>query len=293
MRVRHFFVAAAAAVGVAFVGASPANAAGEVKHPREVEWEHNGPFGMFDRAQLQRGFQVYKQVCSACHSMDHLRYRNLGEPGGPFQAVAPRGWQDEGIKPVLGNPGHGKEIVNANDNPYVRAIAAEYTVTEIDRTTAEEVERPAIPADRFKSPYTNPFQAAALHGAAPPDLSVITRARHNGENYLFSLLTGYQDPPPGKEPPGGASNLHYNPYFPGGWIAMANPLSVDGIVQYEDGTEATVKQMAEDVTAFFAWASDPMAEQRKSLGLQVMVFLFILTLLLYIAYKQVWRNEKH
>jgi ubiquinol-cytochrome c reductase cytochrome c1 subunit len=292
MRVTHAFAGALAALCLMGLGAGAALAAGEAKHPREVEWEHDGPFGMFDRGALQRGFQVYKEVCAVCHGMEHLRYRNLGEPGGPFQAVAPRDWDEKGIKPVLGVPGHGKEIIDANENPWVRAIADDYKIADLDRTSGDMVERDGRPADRLKPPFENAFKAAAALGASPPDLSVITKARANGENYLYSLLTGYVDPPAGKEPPGGATNLHYNPYFAGGWIAMARPLNEDQVT-YADGTKATVDQMARDVTTFLAWAGDPKAEERKSLGLQVIAYLLLLTLLLYMAYKQVWRNEKH
>lgn len=291
MRIRTLIAATLVAAASLTLGAPSALAAGKQKEPRQVDWHHGGPFGMFDRAALQRGFQVYKEVCSTCHTMDHLRYRNLGEPGGPFQMVAPRGWDKEGVQPVFGSPGHGKEIVNANDNPAVRAIAAQYQITEIDRQSGQEVERPGRPSDKFVSPYTNPFQPAALHGIAPPDLSVITRARKDGENYVYSLLTGY-DPNHEGEPPGGATNLHYNPYFAGGWIAMAQPFQ-DDQVTFADGTPATVDQMAKDVTTFLAWAADPKAEERRSLGMQVLIYLLVLTLLLYVAYKQVWRNEKH
>lgn len=286
-------VLATALIGAVLASsAGIALAAGAAKHPKDVEWHQDGPFGTFDRASLQRGFQVYKEVCSACHSMDHLRYRNLGELGGPFAAVASRNWKEEGKMPEFGVPGHGKELVDANENPYVRAIAEQYTVTEIDRQTGQEVERKARPADRIKSPYTNPFQAAATHGAAPPDLSVITKARANGPNYIYSLLTGYAEPEAGHAAPGGATNLHYNPYFAGGWIAMAQPLSEDQLT-FADGTKATVEQMAHDVVTFLDWAADPKAEERRSLGFMVMIYLLILTGFLYIAYKQVWRNEKH
>lgn len=291
MRFRQFIAAVLA--GAALVGFAPsAFAAGEAEHPPELKWSFEGPFGKHDRAALQRGFQVYKEVCSTCHSMNHLRYRNLGEPNGPFAAVAPRNWAKEGTTPVIGVPGHGKEWVDANENPYVRAIAEQYTVTELDRTTAQDIERKARPSDRFVSPYTNPFQAAALHGVAPPDLSVITKARANGPNYVHGLLVGYKEPPAGKEPPGGASNLHYNPYFPGGWIAMPPPLSEDQVTS-EDGTKATVEQMSQDLVTFLDWAADPQAESRKTLGMQVLIYLLILSALLYWSYRLVWRDQKH
>jgi ubiquinol-cytochrome c reductase cytochrome c1 subunit len=268
-------------------------AAGEAKHPRDIQWSFEGPFGTYDRGALQRGFMVYKQVCSSCHTMEHLAYRNLGEHGGPFVAHgkwnnATSSWEDVHLGPAS----HGGKTIPANDNPYVRAIAASYKITEIDRQTGQEVERDGRPADRFVSPYTNPFQAAATHGIAPPDLSVITKARANGADYVYSVLIGYKEPPEGESAPGGATNLHYNPYFSGSWISMAPPLLPD-VVTFDDATPATPEQMAKDVVTFLAWAAEPKAEIRKSMGLQVIIYLLILAALLYVAYKQVWRNESH
>lgn len=270
-------------------------AAGAAKHPEKQAWSFEGPFGQYDHGAVQRGFVVYKQVCSSCHGLKMLSYRNLGEAGGPFQAVAPRNWQQRGEEPKIGEPGHGKELVNAIDNPWVKAIAASYEVTEVDPNTGEEVTRPARPSDRFISPFANDGVARAANGGAlPPDLSVITKARHGGADYIYAFLTGYKD-----EAPKGievVEGKHYNPYFRGGWVAMADQLGIAadaGVVTYEDGTQATKAQMAKDVTTFLTWAADPKMEQRKSLGMQVMAYLFILTLLLFLAYKQVWRGQKH
>lgn len=280
------------AAALALATPSVAFAAAEGKHPPPVDWSFDGPFGTFDQAAVQRGFQVYKEVCSACHSMRHLSYRNLGEPGGPFVANgklnrATGAWED--VK--LGPPHHGSKLVPAGDNPYVRAIAAEYKVKELDRSTGEMVERPARPADRFVSPFENVFQARAVHGVAPPDLSVITAARKNGPDYIHAVLIGYADPPPGKSAPGGAP-LNYNPYFPGGWIAMPPPLPPDRVT-YADGTAATPDQMSRDVVTFLQWAYEPKQIERKRTGFAVLFYLAVLTALLYAAYRQVWRNVKH
>jgi ubiquinol-cytochrome c reductase cytochrome c1 subunit len=265
--------------------------AAEAEHPPEQPWSFNGPFGTFDQESVQRGFQVYKEVCAACHSMDFLTYRNLGEPGGPFVAhgkynVQAAQWEDV----ALGPPHHGGRMIPANDNPYVRAIAAEYEITEIDPSTGQETSRPALPADTFKNPYSNPFEAAATHGVAPPDLSVITKARDGGADYIHALMTGYGEHPHGEEPP--AANLSYNRYFPGGWISMPPQLTPDR-VSYADGTPATPDQMARDVATFLAWASEPKQEERKKMGFVVIAFLIILSGLLYAAYRQVWRDVKH
>jgi len=261
-----------AALVLGFAGTTAVLAAGEYKKPRTPEggWSFSGPFGSYDNAALQRGFAVYKQVCSTCHGMDLLYYRNLGEPGGP-------GFSEEQVK----------------------ALAAEFQVPagpdSLGNTTDENglpLTRPAEPKDTFRNPYPNEQAARAANGGAlPPDLSVINKARKGGADYTYSLLTGYQEPPAGEEPP--ANGLHYNPYFPGKWIAMANPLVADGLVEYTDGTEATTRQMAKDVTHFLEWAGEPKMEQRKSLGLMVMGYLVLLAFLLYLAYKRVWRDVEH
>lgn len=261
--------------------ATPAFAAeGETHAPEEYTWSWEGPFGRFDDRQLQRGFQVYQEVCASCHSMDLLSFRNLGQPGGPFE--------------FLPDPEHEGELIsfaNPNDNPVVMSIASGYTYTEIDLETGEEMDRAGIPADRFPNPYANPAQAAASNGGAlPPDFSVIVKARSGGAEYIRSLLLGYD-----YEVPEDVTLLpgqHYNPYFAGGVLAMG-PQLFDGAVSYADDTPQTAEQYATDVAAFLAWASDPHMEQRKSMGLGVMIFLLIFSILMWLAYRQVWANVKH
>ncbi len=279
----------------ALLACAPAVAvAAEAEHPHPVDWKFEGPFGTFDQASVQRGFQIYKEVCAACHTLDHLTYRNLGEKGGPFVAYgkfnpATGAWED--VK--LAGPHHNEgRLVPAADNPFVRAIAAEYQITEIDRTNGQEITRPARPSDRFKSPYSNPYEAKGIHGVTPPDLSLIIKARHDGPNYVHAILTGYRDPPAGETAPGGATNLNYNPFFAGGWIAMAPPLPPERVT-YSDGAQNTNDQMARDVVAFLTWAAEPKQTDRKQAGLVVLIYLTILAGLLYAAYKQVWRDVKH
>ena len=279
----------------AVLACAPAAAlAAEGAHPHQEAWSFEGPFGTFDEKAVQRGYQIYKEVCSACHTLDHLSYRNLGERNGPFAAYgkfnpASGAWED--IK--LAHPGHNEgHLVPAAENPFVRALAAEHQITEIDRTNGQEITRPARPSDHFVSPYTNPYQAKAAYGVAPPDLSVITLAREDGPNYIHALLTGYRDPPAGEKPPGGLATLQYNPYYSGGWIAMPPPLTPERVT-YTDNTQATPDQMARDVVTFLAWASDPKQTDRKQAGLVALIYLTILAGLLYAAYKAVWRNEHH
>lgn len=262
----RFGTGALVALGLAL----PAMAAGEYKKPRKPDWEHAGVFGTFDKAQLQRGFQVYKEVCSSCHGMKFVAYRTLGQNGGPF---------------------YDENYPNPNDNPVVKAIAAEYTIVDGPDEVGDMFERPGRPADYFPSPFANENQARAANGGAyPPDLSVITKARHYGADYIYSLMSGYEDPPADMEviPP-----LWYNPYFPGKKIAMA-PQLFDGRVEYAPGNpEATTEQMAKDVTAFLQWASDPHQIQRKQLGFATLIYLTLFAGLLYMSYKQIWRNVKH
>lgn len=278
----------------ALVACAPVAAlAAEGEHPPKLEWSFEGPFGTFDQAAVQRGFQVYKDVCASCHVMRHLTYRHLGEKGGPFVASgkfnpATGGWEDV----HLGPPHHGGKLVPASDNPFIRAIAAEYEVTEIDRTNGQSITRPARPSDPFHSPYSNPYEAQAIHGVSPPDLSLIIKARPDGANYVHAILTGYRDAPEGETAPGGATNLAYNKYFAGHWISMAPPLTEDRVV-YSDGTKATMDRMARDVVTFLAWASEPKQTDRKRAGFVVMIYLTILAGLLYVAYRQVWRDVKH
>ncbi len=218
-----------------------------------VAWPHEGAFATYDRAALQRGFQVYKEVCSACHSMKLLSYRNLEGIG--FSA-------DE-----------------------VKAIAAEYTVTDGPNDDGEMFERTALPSDRFKSPFANDQAArAGNNGALPPDLSLIVKARVGHENYVYSVLTGYHEAPAGFHL---ADGMNYNVAFTGNQIAMPAPLSEDAVT-YADGTKASVEQMSKDVVQFLAWAGDPHMESRKETGTKVMIFLFVLAGILYAAKRKMW-----
>jgi ubiquinol-cytochrome c reductase cytochrome c1 subunit len=236
--------------------------------PKDVHFEFEGPFGTFDRAQLQRGFQVYKEVCSACHGLRLVAFRNLGEPGGPFDV-----------------PGVDHKTVEAQ----VKKIAFDAAVPDID-AEGQPTTRPGIPADRFVSPFPNERAArAANNGAAPPDLSVIVKARPHGVAYVYSILTGYENPPPNFKLQEGMS---YNRYFQGHQIAMIPPLT-DARVAYADGTVASIDQQAQDVVAFLAWAAEPKAEERKRLGFKVVIFLLVLAGLLDLSYRRVWRDTDH
>jgi len=240
----------------ALVAALPAQAAGDAPHPPKRHWSFSGMFGTFDRAALQRGFQVYKEVCSACHSMRYMSYRDLTALG--FS-------EDE-----------------------VKAIAAGYEVQDKEPNDAGEMfKRPGRPSDRFVSPFANEQAArAANNGAYPPDLSLMVKAREGGADYVHALLTGYVDPPAGVKVPDG---MNYNAYFPGHMIAMAAPLS-DGAVTFADGTKATPAQLAEDVSTFLAWTAEPEMEARKRMGIKVVLFLFVLSGLLYAVKRKVWKG---
>jgi ubiquinol-cytochrome c reductase cytochrome c1 subunit len=247
------------AAAVALAVAVPAQAAGPSVAIPSQSWSFGGLFGTFDRASAQRGFLVYKQVCASCHAMKQLAYRNL-----------------EGI-------GLSEEEI--------RAIAADVMIKDGPNDDGEMFERPGRPSDRFRSPFPNPQAArAANNGAYPPDLSLIVKARENGANYLYALLTGYRESPPaGVEPMEG---MHYNEYFPGHWIAMAQPLWPD-MVDYPDGTPATIEQMARDVTTFMAWAAEPELEQRRAMGVRVILFLIVLAGLTYGVKRKIWADLKH
>lgn len=279
-----------AALGAALL-AAPALAAGGAEHPKQMVWSFDGAFGTFDRAAVQRGFQVYKEVCSSCHAMKHMSYRNLGQKDGPFEYVR--------IGDEL------KRYDNPNDNPVIKAIAAEYTVQDGPDEAGDMFDRPGRPSDKFVKPFANDNAARASNGGAlPPDLSLIIKARHDGANYVYSLLTGYVEAPAGLTVLDGK---HYNPYFPGdisanwtgkghaplgGFIGMAPPIA-DDQVTYSDGTKATKEQIAHDVVTFLAWASEPKMEERKRMGFAVLVFLGVLALLLYGSYRTLWRNIEH
>jgi ubiquinol-cytochrome c reductase cytochrome c1 subunit len=237
---------------------APARAAGPAPTFPDVRFTFDGLFGTFDRGQLQRGFQVYKEVCAACHAMRQLSYRNLLEIG----------------------------LTEAQ----VRNIAAQFQVVDGPNDNGEMFERPARLSDRFRRPFPNEQAArAANNGAYPPDLSVMVKARHNGADYLHALLTGYQDPPAGFNLMDG---MNYNAYFPGYQIAMPNVLN-PGQLEFADGTEATVANMARDVTAFLAWAAEPELEQRRAMGVRIIIFLIILGGLTYAVKRKVWADVKH
>lgn len=218
-------------------------------------WSFNGFFGTFDRAAQQRGFQVYREVCASCHGLRLLSYRHLTALGYTMDQV--------------------------------RAIAATVEVPTLN-DSGETVNRPGLPADRFRSPFANPLAArAANNGALPPDLSLITKARVGGADYVYALLTGYAPAPAGVQLMEG---MNYNTYFPGHQIAMAPPLS-DGQIQYGDGTRATVAQMARDVAHFLTWAAEPELEARHKMGVQVFLFLILLTGVLYAVKRKVWADQ--
>lgn len=244
----------------ALVIAGAAHAAGNAEKPEAQNWSFSGFFGNYDRGALQRGFQVYKEVCASCHGMQYLAYRNLSQPGGPE-------FTEEQVK----------------------VIAAEYTVEDGPNDEGDMFERAALPKDRFISPFPNDNAARASNaGALPPDLSVIAKARPYGPDYLYALLTGYGDAPTGIEIPEG---MNYNKSYPGNFIAMAAPLS-DGIVEYSDGTPTDARQLARDVTQFMMWAAEPKLEERKRMGFQVMIYLLILAALMYFSTKKLWSRVK-
>ncbi len=274
-----------AAAAVAIVAVGVAFAASEAEHPHDYPYSFDSPVGSYDMGQVQRGFQVYNQVCASCHGMDHLAYRHLGEEGGPFAVYRVQNHETGEPELVVGKPAHGGAFVDVVDNPYVRAIAEAVTITDTDPNSGQPTDRPGRISDRFRSPFPNEIAARASNGGAyPPDLSVITSARHGGADYIRSLLIGYDGQSEGV--------LHHNRYFPGGWIAMPPPLA-EGAVPYADGTPTTVEQYATDVSAFLQWAADPHMETRKRTGFVVLAFLIALAALMYLAYKGVWRGESH
>ena len=228
----------------------------EMVDPIKVDWSFKGLTGTFDRASLQRGFQVYKEVCASCHSMQYLSYRNLGESGGPEFS-----------------------------EQEVKAIAASFEITDGPDSQGEMFTRPGRPSDKFKSPYPNIQAATAANGGAyPPDMSVLVKARKGGANYIYSVLVGYEDPPAGMKLDDG---VYYNKYMIGQKIKMPNNL-MDGLVEYADGTESTVDQMAKDVTTFLAWAAEPELEERHRTGVKVIIYLILLTTLVYLSMKKIW-----
>ena len=219
-------------------------------------WSFEGVFGTFDRASLQRGYQVYQEVCSGCHSIQHLSYRNLSEKGGPEFSL------DE-----------------------AKAIAAQFEVTDGPNEDGELFIRPGRLSDKFVNPFSNAKAAAAANGGAyPPDMSVLAKARQGGASYIYSVLLGYEDPPEGITLDDG---VYYNKFMSGNKIMMAQPLS-EGIVEYSDGTSATEEQMAKDVATFLAWAAEPHLEKRHKMGFRAIIYLIVLTVLVYFSMKKLW-----
>lgn len=287
LNLKKAVISAAALVGLVAAGtAGIAYAAGsgtgdyKMKHPH---WHFSGIRGTYDKTAMQRGYQVYREVCASCHALEHLSFRHLGDKGAPF---------------------YMEEFKNPNDNPYVKAFAADWQIPDIDQETGDVIERTGIPADGFPDIFPNPAAARASNGGSlPPDLSVIVSARNDGANYLYNLLVAYGEEMPDDMELG--AGQHYNPVMEGGKIAMAAPLT-DGLIEYapqeikdHDGNiktvqvEATVDQMAKDVTEFLAWSSDPKMEQRKSLGIATMLYLLIFTILMWFSYRRVWKNVEH
>lgn len=228
------------------------------KHPEPIDWEFDGVLGKFDKPSVQRGLQVYKEVCAACHGLKRVAFRQLTDIG--FSEAE------------------------------AKALAAEYTITDGPNDEGEMFDRPGRPSDKFPSPYANDNAARSMNnGALPPDLSLIIKARPDGANYLHALLTGYEDAPHDIVVPEGA---YYNAYFPGGIIKMPPPIS-DEQVSYQDETKATKDQIARDVVSFLAWAAEPEMEARKRMGIKVILFLGIMTAFFYISKKRIWSNLDH
>lgn len=244
--------------------------------PPHQSWSFSGPFGMYDQEQLQRGFKVYREVCSNCHSLNLVHFRNLAEPGGPGFTEA-----------------------------QAKAIAEQYQITAGPNDKGQMFKRPGRLADAFPPPYPNPEKAKAVFGAAPPDMSTLAKARYfeqgfpfflfdiftqyqeEGPDYIAALVQGYRPTPKGVHIP---PNDHYNIYFPGHALAMPPPLTQNGRIHYDDGAPETVQQYAKDIAAFLMWASEPHLDQRKRVGFQVMVFLIIFAGLLYFTKKKVWKE---
>ena len=241
---------------VLFAGATYNSFSAEKVEYLKTDWSFKGLFGKFDRGSLQRGYQVYSEVCSSCHSMKYVSYRNLSEKGGPEFTVE-----------------------------QAKAIAASFEVTDGPNADGEMFTRPGKLSDKFVMPYENVKAAQAANGGAyPPDMSVLVKARGGGANYIYSLLQGYEDPPIGVTLDEG---VHYNKYMYGNKIKMSNPLS-DGLVEYGDGTEATIEQMSKDVTTFLMWTAEPHLEARHQMGFKAIVYLIILTILVYFSMKRIW-----
>ena len=237
------------------IGVHQANAA-EKTDLLKIDWSFKGLFGKFDRGSLQRGYQVYAEVCAGCHSMKYLSYRNLSEKGGPEFSIE-----------------------------QTKAIAASFEITDGPNADGEMFTRPGKLSDKFLMPYANDKEAQAANGGAyPPDMSVLAKARSGGADYLYSILLGYEDPPEGITLDDG---VYYNKYMYGNNIKMAKPLE-DDLVEYSDGTIASEEQMAKDVVTFLMWSAEPHLESRHQMGFKVIVYLIILTILVYFSMKKIW-----
>ena len=241
---------------ILFSGLSLSTQAAEKVEYLKTDWSFKGLFGKFDRAALQRGYQVYTEVCSSCHSMKYLSYRNLAEKGGPEFSIE-----------------------------QAKAIAASFEVKDGPNSDGDMFTRPGRLSDKFVMPYDNVQAAQAANGGAyPPDMSVLVKARGGGVDYIYSLLQGYEDPPAGVTLDDG---VYYNKYMYGNKIKMANQLS-DGLVEYSDGTTASVEQMSKDVTTFLMWSAEPHLESRHQMGFKAIIYLIILTILVYLSMKKIW-----
>jgi cytochrome c1 len=279
MNTFHRLIVAAALAGSFALPFVTAASAQEAEAPPRQHWSFHGPFGTYDTAQLQRGFKIYREVCSNCHSLKLLAFRNLADPGGPSFSEA-----------------------------QAASIASEYQVNDGPNDKGEMFQRPGKLADHFPPPFANDQAArAAMGGGLPPDMSVLAKARgyeagfpwfivdaftqyqEDGPDYIHAILIGYEKPPADAALPPGSQ---YNKYFPGHAIAMPPPLS-DGQVEYTDGTPTTVDQYAKDVAAFLMWAAEPKLDERKRVGFQVFVFLIVLSGLLYFTKKKVWYDVHH
>ncbi len=240
---------------VSFLAVSPAMAAGDAKQPIDMQWSFEGAKGAFDEQSIQRGFQVYKEVCAACHGLKRVAFRNLQEIG--FSEAE------------------------------VKTLAASYDIADGPDMEGEMYDRPGRPSDRFPELYANENQGRSVNnGAFPPDMSLLVKARGNGADYIYSLLTGYEAAPEDMKM---LEGQHFNPYFSGGKIAMAPPL-IDGQVTYSDGTEATVAQMSQDIVHFLQWTAEPEMEARKGMGIKVMIFLAIMTFIFYLTKRKIWKE---
>lgn len=236
-----------------------ASASDDALHFPEFKWSHSKPYQSFDHNSIRRGFLVYKQVCATCHSLDRIAYRNL--------------------------------VGVTHTEAEAKELAAEIEVLDGPDDEGEMFERPGKLTDRFPRPYANDEAARfSNNGAIPPDLSLIVKARHGGENYIYSLITGYKDAPHGVSI---RSGTYYNPYFPGGTISMAPPLGSNDMVEYDDGTEATISQMAKDVTTFLCWAAEPEHDERKKLGLKTLLILTTIAVPTFYLKKFKWQVVKN